>query len=146
MSHRIHVTARSSAPPSALFARLADASTWPRWSPIDSASLDRAGDGGAVGEIRRFRTGRTTSVEEVVETVPDRRLSYVLLEGLPLLEYRADVELEPEGVGTRVHWRSRFRARRRGTGWLYRWILKRFLQQMVEGLAREGSARPGPGH
>jgi len=137
----IVVTAHSAAPPRALYPLLVDASTWPSWSPIDRATVDRPGARGPVGEIRRFQTGRTTSVEEVVEVDPDRRLSYILLSGLPLRDYRADIELEPEADGTTIRWQSRFHPARPGTGWLYRLILRRFLQRMANGLAEAARDR-----
>jgi hypothetical protein len=36
--------------------------------------------------------------EEIVELIPDRRLSYVLLSGYPFRDYRADVDLEPQAM------------------------------------------------
>ena len=58
-------------PPAAVFALLADGSTWPRWSPIDAFELEApgAGDPEGVGAIRVFTTGRHVSRERVV-TVP----------------------------------------------------------------------------
>jgi hypothetical protein len=134
----IHVEAHSSARVDRLFELLCDCSTWPAWSPIGSATLESPGEHGTLGEIRRFETGRTVSREQVVEVVPNRRLSYVLLSGLPLRDYRADVDLHEVPGGTRVSWHSSFRPGRPGSGWLYRLILRRFLRQMVEGLAAAG--------
>lgn len=139
MPKRIEVSAHTSAPPSVVFARLADAQTWPRWSPIERAVVESPGREGVLGEVRRFETGRVTSREEVVEVAPDRRLSYILLSGLPLADYRADIDLKPEAGGTLITWRSSFRATQPGSGWLYKLFLKRFLRRMVEGLARATS-------
>jgi hypothetical protein len=137
MVQRIDVAAHSSAPPDTVYALLADGATWPVWSPIGSFALEEPGPTGpeSVGAVRLFRTGRTRSRERLVELVPGRRLSYVLLSGLPLRGYRADVDLEPSGTGTDIHWRSSFRAKVPGTGWLYRVILGRFIQRMADGLA-----------
>ena len=49
-------------------------------------------------------TGRTRSCERIVELVPDQRLSYALESGLPLRGYRADVDLEPNGDGTKLRY------------------------------------------
>jgi hypothetical protein len=134
---RIDASAHSSADAGAVYALLADGATWPTWSPIDSFTLERPGDTAreGVGAIRVFRTGRITSRERLVELVPGRRLSYVLLSGLPLRDYRADVDLTPNGTGTDIRWRSSFTAKIPGTGWLYRRQLGRFIQRMVDGLA-----------
>lgn len=138
---RIDVTASTSADPAAVYALLADGATWPAWSPIGSFALERPGpDGGeGVGAIRVFRTGRTTSREEIVELVPDQQLSYVLRSGLAVRDYRADVELTPAaGGGTTIRWRSSFHPKVPGTGWLYRYALTRFITRCAEGLAAAG--------
>lgn len=143
--HKIDVSARSAADPRTVHALLAAGSTWPQWSPIGSFTLERpAADAPeGVGAIRVFRTGRTTSREEIVELVPQRRLSYRLLSGLPLRDYRADVDLTPDGDGTVIHWRSRFLARVPGTGWLYRWALGKFIRRCADGLAAHAAKLAG---
>lgn len=145
MPKTILAEAFSPAAPGPLYAKLCDASSWPQWSPIERAVIEQPAEGGdIVGEVRRFETGRIRSREQIVEAVPDRRISYILLSGLPLLDYRADVELTPHGEGTAITWRSSFRPARPGTGWLYRLILRRFLQRMAEGLAGAETAAPQP--
>ncbi|WP_215545712.1 SRPBCC family protein [Amycolatopsis sp. CA-230715] len=140
MVQRISARGRTDAPPSVVYALLRDGASWPRWSPLGSFTLlKEASDGDeGLGALRQFRTGRTTSCEEVVELVPDRRFSYALKSGLPLRGYRADVDLtalpEAEGGGTEIHWHSTFRPKVPGTGWFFRRVLGRFLVRMVDGL------------
>lgn len=131
------VRATSPAAPETLYALVADGTTWPDWAPMDSFTLERPGESGgeSVGAVRVFRTGRHVSREQIVELVPGRRLSYVLLSGLPLRDYRADIDLLPEPGGTVVSWRSRFRPKLPGTGWIYRAALRRFIQRCADGLA-----------
>jgi len=83
---RIEVSATSVAPPSAVYALLIEGTTWPDWSPIESFELERPGGGApeGVGAIRVFRRGRTTGRDQVLELVPDRRLRYASLSGLPV--------------------------------------------------------------
>jgi hypothetical protein len=116
---------------------LADGATWPVWSPIGSFELQHEGDGEPEGlnAVRVFRTGRTTSVERLVELRPGRRLSYALLEGLPLRGYRADIDLEASDGGTSIRWHSTFEPKRRGTGWIYRLVLAKFIRRCATGLA-----------
>jgi uncharacterized protein YndB with AHSA1/START domain len=137
MVQRIDVTARSTAPPETVYRLLAEGGTWPTWSPLESFRLERpAADAPeGVGAIRVFRTGRTTSREEIVELVPGCRLSYALLSGLPLRGYRADVDLTQVDGGTLIRWRSSFTARVPGTGPLYRWALAKFIRRCADGLA-----------
>jgi hypothetical protein len=146
MVQTIEVTARSTADAGTIYRLLADGGTWPSWSPIGSFALERPGTPPpeGVGAVRVFRTGRVTSREELVELVPGRRLSYVLLSGLPLRGYRADVDLTPAGDGTVIHWRSRFTAKVPGTGPLYRRALARFIQRCADGLATHAAAPATP--
>jgi hypothetical protein len=135
----------SPADPATIYQLLIDGSTWPQWSGIESFELEEPGDGEPAGlhEVRVFHTGRTTSVERVVELVPGRRLSYELLDGLPLQDYRADVDLTPCEGGTTIRWRSTFFPKRFGTGWFYRLVLARFIRGCVKGLAAHaGTFRP----
>jgi len=149
----IDVTVESAADPAAVYALLRAGETWPTWSPITSFEMVRpapAPDG--VGQIHIFHTkqalGTVHSREEVVELVPNRRFSYTLLHGLPLKDYRADVDLTPSATGTSIRWHSTFHAAIPGTGWFYRAVLAAFIARCARGLAahaatvRSGS-RPG---
>jgi uncharacterized protein YndB with AHSA1/START domain len=133
----IEVTQHSEAAPASLFALLIDGETWPRWSPIEAFELERAGDPPpeGVGAIRVFRRGRTTGRDEIVEVVPDRRLSYRSLSGLPVRDYRAHVDLEPDGDGTAIRWEAWFAPKMVGAGWLLERGLRRFLERCTRGLA-----------
>jgi Polyketide cyclase / dehydrase and lipid transport len=133
----IEVTQHSEAAPASLFALLIDGETWPRWSPIEAFDLERAGDPPpeGVGAIRVFRRGRTTGRDEIVEVVSDRRLSYRSLSGLPVRDYRAHVDLEPDGDGTAIRWEASFAPKMVGASWLLERGLRRFLEQCARGLA-----------
>jgi hypothetical protein len=131
----------SAAGPDTVYELLSHGATWPTWSGIGSFELEQPGVGGAEGldAIRVFRTGRTTSRERLVELIPGRRLSYALLSGLPLRDYRADVDLTPSDGGTLIRWHSTFMPQRRGTGWAYRWTLSVFIRRCVRGLAQHAA-------
>ncbi|MBT8206928.1 MAG: SRPBCC family protein [Acidimicrobiia bacterium] len=135
----VRVTAESTAPPHKVTALLADGQSWPDWSPIGEAWIDKQSDE-VVGEVRRFKTGRTVSIEEVVAFEPGRRLQYRLVEGLPLRDYLSTIYVEYVDGGSAITWHSTFEARRPGTGGIYRWMLRRFLQDMVDGLAKAAAA------
>ncbi|MEY2431379.1 MAG: hypothetical protein QOC92_1104 [Acidimicrobiaceae bacterium] len=140
MKH-IDEKAWSAADPDTIYNLLSEGATWPTWSRIGSFELEQPGEGGGEGlnAIRVFRTGRTASRERLVELVPGRRLSYVLLSGLPLRDYRADVDLTPSEGGTTIRWHSTFAPKRPGTGWLYRWALGKFIRGCVRGLAQHAA-------
>ena len=138
----IEVTARSNAPPPAVFALLVDGSTWPRWSPIESFELERPGDPPpeGPGAIRVFRRGRTTGRDQIVEVVADRRFGYVSLSGLPVRDYRARVDLEPAGDRTTIRWHSSFEPKFPGTGWILQRGLTRFITGCARGLAEHAGS------
>ena len=138
----IEVTRHSSATPAALFALLVDGETWPRWSPIEAFDLERTGDPRpeGVGAIRVFRRGRTTGRDQIVEVVPDRRLGYRSLSGLPVRDYRAKVDLEPDGDGTTIRWEASFVPKLPGTGRLLERGLRRFLCECAAGLAAHAAS------
>ena len=137
----------SEASPAAVFALLADGSTWPRWSAIDSFELVEKGDGEpeGVGAVRIFRTGRVKSRERVVTAQPNEVFSYVLVSGLALADYRAVVTLRPAGAGTSIQWRSTFRAKVPGSGWIYQRQLGRFIGQTAKDLAAAAANVPASG-
>ena len=123
-----------------LWRLLDDSSTWPSWTPIDSFVLIRPGDGDGPGEIREFMTGRYTVREEIVERRRERRLSYILLSGLPLRDYRAEIDLTPHPDGTEIRWHTVFRAQVPGMGGLYRRGLAKVTRRFVDGLAQHAAA------
>lgn len=134
----VRAEAETSASPARVFALLKDGSTWPQWSLFDSYELERPGqiDPLGVGSVRVFATRVSKTREEVVELVPNRRLSYTLLSGLPFVGYRADVDLEPRpGGGTLIRWCSRFRVKHFGVGWFWAWFMKRTLTTVTTQLA-----------
>ena len=133
----IEVSKHSPARPDTVFALLVDGDTWPSWSPIESFELERAGDPPpeGVGAIRVFRRGRTTGRDQIVEIVPGRRFGYVSLAGLPVRDYRAHVDLEPDRDGTTIRWQASFAPTVPGTGRLLERGLRRFLDQCAQGLA-----------
>jgi hypothetical protein len=136
-------TATTSADPATVYGLLRDGASWPAFSGLGSFELERPSDDGEPGEglgaIRIFRTkqpiGQIANRELIVEAVPNERYAYELLEGLPFRDYRATIELTPEGAGTRIHWRSTFRGKFPGIGPLYRRSLDGFIAQLVAGLA-----------
>ena len=140
----------TSGSPADVFALLIDGSTWPEWSPIGSFELVSPGAGTpeGVGAVRIFSTGRIRSRERVVAAQPNELFSYVLVSGLAVRDYRAVVTLRPSDAGTVIHWRSTFRAKVPGTGWIYQRQLSSFIGRTVNGLAAWASTssfgRPEP--
>lgn len=135
----IDIRATTQADPGSVWRLLADSTTWPSWTPIESVEIVEAGAANGLGEIRTFRTGRVTVREEIVQRDAPRRLSYVLLSGLAVRDYRAAIDLTPQAEGTEIRWHTTFRAKIPGMGPLYRRALEKATRQFVEGLAREAA-------
>lgn len=137
----IDVRATTPAGAQTVYALLIDGSTWPDWSPLGSFELAQPGaDGGeGLGAVRVFRTGLVRSQEQIVELIPAERFSYILQNGLPLRDYRADVELSRVAEGTEIRWHSTFTAKLPGTGPLYRRQLERFIRRTVDGLSERAA-------
>jgi len=146
-THRIDVQATSTASPEAVWALLADATTWPSWSDFEEALIVRPDPSGGqgVGAQRRFRFGRTRSLEEIVVFDPPRHVAYLLLSGMPLRDYRGDVELTAiSDGGTTIHWHSEFVPRIPGTGRLVVRRLGAFIDDLARALAAAAAATTDP--
>jgi uncharacterized protein YndB with AHSA1/START domain len=142
----LEVNGTTAASPTAVWRLLGDSTTWPDWTPIDAHRQERAGGADGSGEVRVFRNGRYTLREEVVESRPLQRLSYTLLSGLAVRDYRADVDLSerPDG-GTDIRWHTTFVPKAPGTGRLYRRALLRATEQFVAGLTSHAARAGGTG-
>src|SRR3954447_5526664 len=105
MSHHVvEIERTTTAAPEVVWRWLADAASWSTWTRLTDTRLEREGapEPDGVGAVRRFARSGGSSLEEVVVFDPPRHLAYVLLRGLPIANYRADVTLEPDGAGTRL--------------------------------------------
>jgi hypothetical protein len=140
---RIEHTATTTADPATVYALLREGATWPVWGPLDSFELDRPGEDEAegLGAVRVFRSGRVTGRDTIAELVQDRRFSYTHVSNLPMKNYRADIDLEPAGDGTRIRWVSAFDPKLPGTGALLRRGLDGFVSKLANGLAEHASSR-----
>lgn len=126
---RVHTTAR----PEQVWDLLVDAPNWPRWSRIPKASYEREGDPAphGVGAIRNFGTGPMVSREEVVAFEAPHHFAYVLLSGLPIRGYRADVHLVPDGTGTEIEWSGGFDATSRLQGAFWNAVLRSVIIRTI---------------
>lgn len=70
------------------------------------------------------------------EAIPDQRCSDAMLSGLPVRDYRADVDIEPAPEGPSIRWRSTYRlAGIPGTGWLFHRFPSAFIARTACQLA-----------
>jgi len=144
---RAAAQATTSAPPETVFALLRQGSTWPGWIDVDSMTLESEGEQGgeSVGAVRAFRFHRVgiplTTRERVVELIPNRRFSYVLVSGLPLKDFRADVDLSPtHDGGTLITWSAGWRTGVPGTGLITKAMFARLYRRFATGLAQRAAS------
>jgi hypothetical protein len=135
----IRGTAHSDADPATVHSILRDRPSWPEWSTLGRYE-HISGTEGELDAVCVFITNGIKSVEQIVELVPDRRLSYALLSGLPMKGYRADIDLTattgPDGsTGTDIEWCSSFEPKIPGTGWFFGLMMGRLIPGMAAALA-----------
>jgi uncharacterized protein YndB with AHSA1/START domain len=138
---RIQVQAStiSSAQPDEIYALLVNSATYPLWSMIRYYESLRPGRQGLhdVGALRLFKTNAVTVMrEEVTDVVPNERVSYRLLSGFPLLDYRSQTTLEKTASGTRIVWESSFHPEYPLTAWYWRRLMTWVLERLVRSLAQ----------
>ena len=104
----IEAAATTSGSPAAVWALLADASTWARWGAWSKVEVEGGGEQ-APGAVRVLVKAPYRLRERVTEWVPGERMGYELLDGMRVRGYRALVTLEetPDG-GTVVRWHSTY--------------------------------------
>jgi hypothetical protein len=134
---QIHVVVESPSSPAALYRLLADARTWPAWTDMDECVPEgiAVGEVEKVGTVRANRRGRTRGWDRITELVPDERLGYEHVKGLPVVGYIASVSLTPHPNGTTITWDVSFAPRYPGTGALLRRGVEGFLTSCAQGLA-----------
>lgn len=109
---RVERSIEIAAPPSAVWARIADHLSWPEWfTALDSVQITGAPTG--VGGGRRVTANRVTMDEEFTVWDPDEHFAFaVIATKLPILAAMAEsVRLEPIGDGCRVTYCQGLQAR-----------------------------------
>jgi hypothetical protein len=136
--HEFDASARSVASAETIWPLIGEATRWKEWAWMTHTSLLREGDPApdGVGALRRFAVGPGGSQEEVVAWDPPRHLGYVMVRGLPVRHYRADVHLDKDGGGTVVTWRCSVEALVPGTGPALRFVLERMVRGFATRLCR----------
>jgi len=103
---RVEAEGVAQAAPEAVWELVANADRYSEWGPWSASGYENLGgqapDG--AGVIRWMRYGRTTTVEQVLESERARRLVYTVVKGIPVRNYRAEVTLSPVGEGTHIRW------------------------------------------
>ena len=86
---KVEAQGATRADPDGVWKLVANADMYPQWGPWDDGGYESGDSEGAhgVGSIQWFSTGRTKSVERIVEFEENRRLVYVVVRGIPVRNY-----------------------------------------------------------
>lgn len=143
--HRIELHRRIDAPPDQVWALVAHHEGMKKWAAVREVIRRRPGsvDPDGEGAVRTIRASGLVVDERITVFKPNERLEYELVEGAPVRDHAGEVVLAPDGAGTRVTWRVRFRARVPGTGWLLERMLRRGLSRSLDGLRRRAEESAG---
>jgi len=106
---RVRAVATTPATPQALWALVADATSYADWGPWNASGYEDPAARGE-GALRWMRYGRRTTVERILEIEEGRRLVYNVERGIPVRNYRAVVELTSTDGGTHVDWSAEWDA------------------------------------
>lgn len=149
---RLEVSAERTAraAPEAVWALVSDATRYPEWGPWRAARYQRPGDAaprgpGAVQWLqssRRYFLRYPVSVEKILEVDEGRSLSYTVIGGIPVRNYRAEVTLTPVADGTHIRWVCSMDATPRGR--LVWRGLRTLYPEIVEALAVAAERQDAP--
>jgi uncharacterized protein YndB with AHSA1/START domain len=104
----IEAVATTSGSSAAVWALLADASTWARWGSWSKVEIEGGGQQGP-GSVRVLVRAPFRVRERITEWVPCERMAYELIDGMRVRGYRAAVTLEESAEGgVVVRWRSTY--------------------------------------
>lgn len=136
-------TAHSSASPDVVFEVLYDAPRWQEWAPLIAVSRWEDDSVEGVGAVRLAGARGSVVRERITVHEPPLRHGYEILADRPARDYRALVELTPEGAGTLIRWAGSFEPNPAITGRPYQLFLRWFMNRLAHALAREAERHQG---
>jgi uncharacterized protein YndB with AHSA1/START domain len=108
--HEIHLQQRFQAPPERTFATVTDHEGMPAWVPAKVRLVKQgAPDRNGLGAVRRVSARGLVVQEEVVRWEPPRAMDYRVIGLSPLRDHLGEMRFSPDGAGTLLDYRIRFR-------------------------------------
>jgi uncharacterized protein YndB with AHSA1/START domain len=145
---RIDVFRHADAPVELVWSILSDHRGYRTWNPVPTAELEVEGspEPDGVGAVRKLGARPIFAREKVIEFDPPHHLAYTILSGIPVRDYRADVELfATADGGCDIRWTGSFGSAPAGMGRLLKGFLQRVLEDMARRLAEEAERRRAAG-
>ena len=142
---KIELVRRLAAPPQPLGDLFTDHASWSQWAGYRKAWLVREGEPekNGRGAIRGMVAPNGAEIrEEILDFEPPRRVTYTMTQSpLPIKDHLTEVLLEPDGDGTRLVWRCRFKSRVPGLGWIFRLMMTPVFKDLIARLEKAATAK-----
>lgn len=135
----VEVTRSFPWPIEVVFRRYTDHAKWGEWVGLGPVWLAAEGsdERNGVGCVRAFKLAPGLR-EQVIRFEPLQRMEYRVVAGaFPMADHHGEVVFEPDGAGTRITWRVRFRSRIPLTGGLIRRALTMLFNRVLANLDRD---------
>jgi uncharacterized protein YndB with AHSA1/START domain len=131
------------APQAVVWDVMTDHVLYERWTSAKAVAMERHGSPhrNGVGAIRVFDSGPLKVREEVLEFDPPRRMVYRLASGLPVRDYRSEMQLEADGEVTVMTWSSSFEPRIPLTGRHFVRLMRSAVDRFAAGIKEEAEVR-----
>ena len=133
------------APQTTVWGVMTDHMLYARWTSAKAVAMERHGSPhpNGVGAVRVFDSGPFKVREEVLEFEPPSRMVYRLASGLPIRNYRSEMQLEADGEITVMTWASSFEPRIPLTGRHFVRLMRGAVDRFAAGIKDEAEARAG---
>jgi uncharacterized protein YndB with AHSA1/START domain len=145
---RIDVFRHADAPVEVVWSIVSDHRGYRTWTPVTTSELEVEGsphpDG--VGAVRKLGVRPIFAREQMIEFDPPHHFAYTILSGIPVRDYRADVDLfDTADGGCDIRWTGSFGSAPPAMRRLLRAFLERILEDSAARLVKEARRRSAAG-
>ncbi len=137
------LTRAVAAPPEVVFDTITDHPSYPEFTPIRRAVLEREGEGApnGVGAIRALHVLGPPIRERVLDYRRPERFSYEVLSGVPVKSQVGTVTIEASPAGSVIRYHLELEPLVPGTGAAVAAVAKAALGRLMSGVAGEAERR-----
>lgn len=137
------LTKQIAAPPEIVFDTITDHGSYPEFTPIRKAVLERPGDEApnGLGAIRALHVAGPPIRERVTAYDRPNLFSYEVLSGVPVESQIGTVTLEPVGGGCLMRYALEIEPKLPFTGPVVGFVTRQAIGRLMDGVAREAASR-----